>query len=185
MFMRPKADAAMLAGTMLGFLSAGNAPARTTSFSQPVNASAASDQGANDASTFSLDEGESMNGEPDAPVPVGMKVSAEDTLTQDWSMDIESTMRCLYQPLGRSVRALVVEGECYGRHIVWYDTIEMDIAIVTNRQTGKPMLLCTSDDKTTDINRGFEEDTNTWWRYEHEADPAQYREHCLRVIALG
>jgi hypothetical protein len=98
--------------------------------------------------------------------PSGMRLTAEDTGTQ-------------------GIDVIVVEGECFGRHIEWFDETPMHVVVTTDAETGGPKLLFSYKESRTDMvheKRGFEESNNTWWRYPSEIDPNSYREHCLRIV---
>lgn len=83
------------------------------------------------------------------------------------------------------IRASIVDGECFGRDIVW-DTAEIrTVTVSADPKTGKPVLRYPLGRGLFAEYRGLEPDGITWWRHEHETDPAEYREHCLRVVALG
>lgn len=81
------------------------------------------------------------------------------------------------------IRAVVVEGECFGERIVWFEEREVTLIVKTDLKTGLPMLLENFDG--SDIwfeHKGYEMEGRTWWRYAHEIDPREYREHCLRIV---
>ena len=81
------------------------------------------------------------------------------------------------------IQVIMVSGECFGRHIEWFDEEQVTAIVRTDEETGQPMLLYQyAGRESWHRKRGFEEANNTWWRYPHEADPNEYREHCLRIV---
>lgn len=83
------------------------------------------------------------------------------------------------------IRVMVINGEAFGPHIEW-DRSEGDEKLVTiskDPKTGQPMLSYPFGTSGLRAEyRGLESDGITWWRYAHEVDPREYREHCLRVV---
>ena len=83
------------------------------------------------------------------------------------------------------MRALVQIGECFGTRIDWDAQRETTVVVETDA-LGYPMLsFALPSGRFRAEYRGLESDGVTWWRHEHEADPRNYREHCLRVVALA
>ena len=85
------------------------------------------------------------------------------------------------------IRVKIIDGECFGDQIVWFEdqAYEALVTVTDDPKTGLPThLTYTYDSGHSYDKRGFEHGTNTWWRYEHEADPAEYREHCLRIVEI-
>ena len=83
------------------------------------------------------------------------------------------------------IEVIVVQGECFGTQIVWFDETPMKVVVTTDAETGGPKLLFSyrsSNAIAPFEKRGFEEATSTWWRYPGETDPNSYREHCLRIV---
>ena len=100
------------------------------------------------------------------PAPVGIVLTAADTGTG-------------------GIRASVINGECFGNDIEWFDDgkAEKTVTVTTDPKTGLPMLTYPLGDSGLVAEyRGLEADGVTWWRYAHEVDPNEYREHCLRVV---
>ncbi len=98
-----------------------------------------------------------------AGAPTGIHLTAADTGTQ-------------------GVRVGVVQGECFGNHIEWFDEEEATAVVSIDPATGSPMLSLTRGSGFVHEHRGYETANSTWWRYPGEADPASYREHCLRIV---
>jgi len=123
--------------------------------------------------------------------PQGVSLCASDTGTEDLviELDPESHFGPAF-PFCRGQRAIASMGEAFGERVSWQDEdLETRVAIVTSKDTDKPVLLVEMVDHEAErfftcVYRGFEAETLTWWRWEHEADPAQYREHCIRVTEL-
>ena len=85
------------------------------------------------------------------------------------------------------IRVKIIDGECFGDQIVWFEdqAYEALVTVTDDPKTGLPThLTYTYDSGHSYDKRGFEHGTNTWWRYEHEADPREYREHCLRIVEI-
>lgn len=121
----------------------------------------------------------------EGPVPVGLNLTSRDTGTQRLIYRVHPDRAYGDTPLTQGVRARVVIGECYGSSIVWFEERELTLAIAVAEQGGKPILICQNDaGDLISIKHGFEPATATWWRYAHEADPREYREHCLRIVEL-
>lgn len=83
----------------------------------------------------------------------------------------------------QGVRAVAVEGECFGKRIIWYaEAQEVTAVVSTDPATGQPMLSLTYGNGSVSEHRGYEADNSTWWRYPGESDPDSYREHCMRIV---
>lgn len=99
--------------------------------------------------------------------PQGIILTAEDTGTE-------------------GIDVLAILGECYGDEIQWFHKTVYRVVVKNDFVTGKPNLSYSTIDesgkKHTFHKRGFEVATRTWWRYSHETDPNEYREHCLRIL---
>lgn len=80
------------------------------------------------------------------------------------------------------IRVAIVDGECFGTKIEWFEEYEAVAVVATDPETDLPMLLVERTPSFTSKHRGFETGTSTWWRYAEEADPRSYREHCLRIV---
>lgn len=101
-------------------------------------------------------------------VPTGIRVTADQTGAD-------------------GVLAKIVHGECFGRHIEWSDEAsETTVTVSTDPTSGLPVLSYPlgKTGEHTAVYRGLEADGVTWWRYAHEVDANEYREHCLRIVAL-
>lgn len=99
----------------------------------------------------------------DGSVPVGMHLTPADTGTD-------------------GIAVVVVHGECFGTEIRWFDEAG-GIAVVRAGAAGLPVLQFQPHGQSHVYDkRGYETGTRTWWRYAEEADPASYREHCLRIV---
>lgn len=98
-----------------------------------------------------------------AGAPAGIHLTPADTGTQ-------------------GVRVVVVQGECFGRHIEWFDEEEATAVVTADPATGDPVLSLTRGSGFVHQKRGYETANSTWWRYAEEANPASYREHCLRIV---
>ena len=123
--------------------------------------------------------------------PQGVSIDASDTGTEDLvlELDPDSPFGPAF-PFCRGQRAIASMGEAFGERISWLDEdLETRVAVIASPDTGKPVLLVEMADHGagsffTCVYRGFEAETLTWWRWENEADPTQYREHCIRVTEL-
>lgn len=85
------------------------------------------------------------------------------------------------------IQATIIHGECFGRRIEWYsdDAFVKTVTVTTDPKTGLPMLTYPLDGGHVAEYRGLEANGITWWRYAHEVDPNEYREHCLRIAGLA
>jgi len=81
------------------------------------------------------------------------------------------------------VQVVIASGECFGTEIRWFDESTVTATVGTDAATGLPMLSYRFQGGAhVHQMRGLEADGVTWWRYAHEVDPTEYREHCLRVV---
>lgn len=122
------------------------------------------------------------------PEPCGLRVNPADTGNGNKTVSLKAgdPFTSMLEQKGLNGQpASIALGEDFNGEITWHDgAFETKIAIANWTKTGKPVLLM-QNGRVTCVYRGFEEATNTWWRWEHEADPAQYREHCVRILSLG
>lgn len=123
---------------------------------------------------------------PQAPRGIRVDASATGTADQIVSLRAGDPFTSILEVKGlRGHPASITQGEDFGGEIAWDENVfQAQIAVVNCAKTGKPVLLMETGQLTC-VYRGFEEATNTWWRWEHEADPTQYREHCIRVLSLS
>jgi len=119
------------------------------------------------------------------PVPVGLDLTSRDTGTARLIYPVRPDYPYGDTPLTQGVRARVAIGESYGDNNVWYYEAEVLLAIAVTEQGGPPVLVFQRDaGDTVSVKHGYEKATATWWRYSHEADPREYREHCLRIVEI-
>ncbi len=123
------------------------------------------------AHTVTVTEGyslETMDQQSDEPVPVGIRLTADETGV-------------------RGIEVIAAIGECFGTHIVWFAEERLHVSVLGDVDTGAASLRFQSVSdaglgRFVHEKRGYEIATNTWWRYPEEANPASYREHCLRIV---
>lgn len=81
------------------------------------------------------------------------------------------------------IHAVIVRGECFGTQISWNREVEVTAIVSKDDSTGLPVLtIWHLGSEVAHPYLGLEADGVTWWRYDHEVDPTEYREHCLRVV---